>query len=406
MSKVMQALGLMSGTSLDGIDVSLVTTDGESHVVRGPAMTLPYTPEIRALLLAAIEDSKDIKDRRDRPAHLPHAERELTELHAAAVSHFLRKQGISRDQIDVIGFHGQTVLHRPMTQKFIGTTQPKTILDTPSVVPFLADGMITVQLGLGEKLADLTRIPVVYDMRAADVAAGGQGAPLVPVYHQAVTAKLPQRPVAVVNIGGVANVTWIGRDGRLLAFDSGPGNALIDDWMRAKVAFDFDADGEMAAQGKINSAVLHEYLNSAYFKSSPPKSLDRNSFSLDPVAALGAEDGAATLTAFTAETIARARQHMPEEPELWIISGGGRRNQTLMSMLAGLVHHAVVPAEAAGLNGDSLEAEAWGYLAVRCLKGLPITFPGTTGVLAPMRGGLLAKPKASIFATPKPANED
>ena len=381
MSKVMQALGLMSGTSLDGIDVSLVTTDGNSHVVRGPAMTLPYTPEIRALLLAAIEDSKGINDRRDRPAHLPHAERELTELHAAAVSHFLRKQGISRDQIDVIGFHGQTVLHKP-------------------------DDRLTVQLGIGEMLADLTRISVVYDMRAADVAAGGQGAPLVPVYHQAVTAKLPQRPVAVVNIGGVANVTWIGRDGRLLAFDSGPGNALIDDWMRAKVAFDFDADGEMAAQGKINSAVLHEYLNSAYFKSSPPKSLDRNSFSLDPVAALGAEDGAATLTAFTAETIARARQHMPEEPELWIISGGGRRNQTLMSMLAGLVHHAVVPAEAAGLNGDSLEAEAWGYLAVRCLKGLPITFPGTTGVLAPMRGGLLAKPKASIFATPKPANED
>ena len=381
MTKVMQALGLMSGTSLDGIDVALVTTDGESHVVRGPAMTLPYNTEMRALLLAAIADSKDIKDRRERPAHLPHAERELTELHAAAVSHFLRKQGITRDQIDVIGFHGQTVLHRP-------------------------DDRLTVQLGIGEMFADLTGIPVVYDLRAADIAAGGQGAPLVPVYHQAVTAKLPQRPVAIVNIGGVANVTWIGRDGRLLAFDTGPGNALIDDWMRAKVAFDFDADGEMAAQGNINASVLHEYLNHAYFKSPPPKSLDRNAFSLDPVAALGVEDGAATLTAFTAETIARARQHMPEEPELWIIAGGGRRNQTLMSMLAGLVHHAVVPAEAAGLNGDSMEAEAWAYLAVRCLKGLPITFPGTTGVIAPMRGGLVAKPKASIFAPPIAANED
>ena len=381
MSKVMQALGLMSGTSLDGIDVALITTDGESHVVRGPAMTLPYTSEIRALLLAAIEDSKAIKDRRDRPAHLPHAERELTELHGAAVSHFLRKQGISRDQIDVIGFHGQTVLHQPGHR-------------------------LTLQLGLGEMLADLTRIPVIYDLRAADVAAGGQGAPLVPVYHQALTAKLPQRPVAIVNIGGVANVTWIGRDGRLLAFDTGPGNALIDDWMRAKVAFDYDADGEMAAQGTVNAAALHTYLNHAYFNTSPPKSLDRNSFSLDPVSALGAEDGAATLTAFTAETIARARQHMPEEPELWIIAGGGRRNQALMSMLAGLVHHAVVPAEAAGLNGDSLEAEAWGYLAVRSLKGLPITFPGTTGVPAPACGGVFAKPKASIFATPKAANED
>ncbi len=398
MSKVFQALGLMSGTSLDGIDVALITTDGESHVVRGPAMTLPYTLEIRELLLAAIEDSKDIKDRRDRPAHLPHAERELTELHAAAVSHFLRKQGITRDQIDVIGFHGQTVLHRSAAAE---------LLVKPNGAPHLAPKLgITVQLGLGEMLADLTRIPVVYELRAADVAAGGQGAPLVPVYHQALTAKLPQRPVAIVNIGGVANVTWIGRDGRLLAFDTGPGNALIDDWMRAKVAFDYDADGEMAAQGTANAQALHTYLNHAYFNAPPPKSLDRNSFSLDAIAALGAEDGAATLTAFTAETIARARQHMPEEPELWIIAGGGRRNQTLMSMLAGLVHHAVVPAEAAGLNGDSLEAEAWGYLAVRSLKGLPITFPGTTGVAVPMSGGLVAKPKANIFATPKPANED
>ncbi len=398
MSKVFQALGLMSGTSLDGIDVALMATDGESHVVRGPSMTLPYTPEIRALLLAAIEDSKGIMDRRDRPAHLPHAERELTELHGAAVSHFLRKQGISRDQIDVIGFHGQTVLHRSASAEL----QLK-----PNGEPhWNPQPGITIQLGLGEMLAELTRIPVVYDMRAADAAAGGQGAPLVPVYHQALTAKLPQRPVAIVNIGGVANVTWIGRDGRLLAFDTGPGNALIDDWMRAKVAFDFDADGEMAAQGAVNAAALHSYLNQAYFNASPPKSLDRNSFSLDPVAALGAEDGAATLTAFTAETIARARQHMPEEPELWIIAGGGRKNKILMSMLAGLVECAVVPAEAAGLNGDSLEAEAWAYLAVRSLKGLPITFPGTTGVFAPTRGGVLAKPKTQIFATPKPANED
>ena len=381
MSKVLQALGLMSGTSLDGIDVALIATDGESHVARGPAMTLPYNSEMRTLLLSAIEDSKAIKGRCERPAHLPHAERELTELHGAAVSHFLRKQGISRDQIDIIGFHGQTVVHRP------------------------GDGL-TLQLGLGEMLADLTRIPVVYDLRAADVVAGGQGAPLVPVYHQALTAKLPQRPVAIVNIGGVANVTWIGRDGRLLAFDTGPGNALINDWMRAKVAFDYDADGEMAAQGAVNTQALHTYLNHAYFNAPPPKSLDRNSFSLEDVAALGAEDGAATLTAFTAETIARARQHMPEEPELWIIAGGGRRNRTLMSMLAGLVHHAVVPAEAAGLNGDSLEAEAWAYLAVRSLKGLPITFPGTTGVTVPMCGGVVAKPKANIFAPPKPANED
>ena len=371
MGKVMRALGLMSGTSLDGIDVALIDTDGENHVVRGPAMTFPYGPEMRTLIATAIADARVLTDRTARPASLPHTERELTEHHGAAVSAFLSKQGIKRETIDVIGFHGQTVLHRP-------------------------GDCLTIQLGLGEMLADFTRRPVVYDLRAADVAAGGQGAPLVPVYHQALTSKLTQRPLAVVNIGGVANVTWIGRDTRLLAFDTGPGNALIDDWMMKRANLAYDEGGATAARGNAHDDVVRFYLNHTFFSGPPPKSLDRNAFFSDLVDGLSLEDGAATLTAFTAGSIAKAREHMPEEPALWIIAGGGRRNKSIMRLLAELVQNAVVPAEAAGLDGDSLEAEAWAYLAVRSMRGLPITFPGTTGVSAPLTGGVLVTPRTYL----------
>lgn len=372
MGKPMRALGLMSGTSFDGIDVALVTTDGENHVERGPAMTFPYNAETRVLLRAAIEDAKGLTRRDERPGALPHAERELTEQHAAAVSGFLRKQGIARETIDVIGFHGQTVLHRPG-----------------------ASNGVTVQLGLGHVLAELTRLPVVFDMRAADVANGGQGAPLVPVYHRALVGKLPQRPVAVVNIGGVANVTFVGEfEEQLLAFDTGPGNALIDDVVHAATGATCDEGGVLAAQGRVQEDVLTAFLSDPYFHEVPPKSLDRNAFDKGLGAQLDLKDAVATLTAFTAASIARARAHMREAPLLWIVCGGGRKNRTLMRMIAERVENAVVPAEAVGLDGDSLEAEAWGYLAVRSLRGLPITFPLTTGVPAPTCGGVHVNPPA------------
>lgn len=380
MGKLMRALGLMSGTSLDGIDVALVTTDGENHVERGPAMTFPYNAETRSLLRAAIEDAKALTSRNERPGALPHAERELTEQHAAAVSGFLRKQGISRETIGVIGFHGQTVLHRPVSQMrgLMENGLPCGILNG-----------VTVQLGLGEMLADLTRLPVVYDMRAADVANGGQGAPLVPIYHNALLAQVPQRPVAVVNVGGVANVTFLGQSEEdLLAFDTGPGNALIDDAANAALGASYDEGGALAAQGRVQEDVLAVLLSDPYFAALPPKSLDRNAFDRSPTDGLPLPDALATLTAFTAASIARAREHMPVQPELWIVCGGGRKNKTLMRMLAERVENAVVPAEAVGLDGDSIEAEAWGYLAVRSLRGLPLTYPGTTGVPGPTCGGV------------------
>ena len=366
MGKLIHALGLMSGTSMDGIDVALIETDGAARVHRGPSASLPYSREFRAQLLDAIAEARGLVDRTARPGCLAAVERALTEQHAAVVEHFLRSHGLAKDGIAVLGFHGHTVLHQPSQR-------------------------LTVQIGDGALLAAATGIDVVYDLRAADCAAGGQGAPLTPVYHRVLISHLPERPVAVLNIGGVANITWIGHDGALLAFDTGPGNALIDDWMMRHTGTPCDENGRAAMAGRVHEDAVRFYLSHSYFSAPAPKSLERNAFAVGIVDDLTVEDGAATLAAFTAAAVAKSRELMPEEPLLWIVAGGGRKNRAIMTMLAERVHHAVVPAEAVHLDGDSLEAEAWAYLAVRSLKGLPITFPGTTGVPEPTMGGVLAK---------------
>ncbi|MBL8905827.1 MAG: anhydro-N-acetylmuramic acid kinase [Rhizobiales bacterium] len=356
----------MSGTSLDGIDVALVTTDGESRVERGPARTYAYTPEQRQSLAAALREALQLKTRDERPLALAEVERALTEWHAVAVKRHLEEFSLRRSEIDVIGFHGQTVLHRP-------------------------DRRLTVQLGDGQLLAERTGIPVVFDMRAADVAAGGQGAPLVPVYHRALAASIPERPVAFVNIGGVANVTWIGRDGDLLAFDTGPGNALIDDWALRHTGQATDFGGSLALRGRVDESVVAQFLGDSYFEETPPKSLDRNSFAGIDLAGLAPEDGAATLVAVTARTVALAADWFPEPPALWIICGGGRKNPAVMTGLRERLPR-VLSAEEAAFDGDAIEAEAWAYLAVRCLRHLPISFPGTTRAPTPLTGGKLVRP--------------
>ena len=366
MSKVRRALGLMSGTSMDGIDIALIETDGSTHVRRLASLSVPYPPEFQARLRQTLGEAAGIRERSDRPGILAAVERELTDRHGEALLKFIGDRMLQPNAIDVIGFHGQTVLHRPGAR-------------------------LTVQLGDGVRLAELTGIDVVYDLRAADVAAGGQGAPLVPVYHRALAQKVGDRPIAFLNIGGVANVTWIGRDESLVAFDTGPGNALIDDWMLLHTGIARDAAGAAAASGKVDEDALSTFLTHDYFGAGVPKSLDRNTFSSHPVDNLSVEDGAATLTAFTAAAIARSRAHMPAEPQLWVVCGGGRRNRTLMQMIAERVECAVVPAEALDLDGDTLEAEAWAYLAVRSIDRLPITYPRTTGVSKPMSGGVLIR---------------
>jgi len=365
-SKLTRALGLMSGTSLDGIDVAFMETDGEDVVRRGPFLSVPYDETQRAVLRKSLLDAVVMKDRHSRPGNLAEAEQALTWWHGEAIQAWGRKSGVSLSNIDVIGFHGQTVLHRPEKQ-------------------------LTVQLGDGAGLARQLGVPVIYDMRAADVAAGGQGAPLVPIYHRALAASIPDRPIAFVNIGGVANVTWIGRDGELLAFDTGPGNALIDDWMKVHTGTALDEDGHVALSGRIDEGAVAQFLGDSYFERPAPKSLDRNSFANIRLDGLSAADGAATLVAVTGRAIAASRAQFPEDPVLWIICGGGRHNRAIMQALKALLPR-VETAEAFGFNGDAMEAEAWAYLAVRSFKGLPLSFPGTTGVPRPMKGGVLVRP--------------
>jgi anhydro-N-acetylmuramic acid kinase len=358
MTKLYCAIGLMSGTSMDGVDVAAIETDGERVAWMGPASTVPYAPALRARLDRAVRDPEKSGQ------ELAALAIDMTDAHAAAVEAFLPMLPGSRRRVDVIGFHGHTLFHRPAERR-------------------------TCQLGDGEQLATRLGIDVVYDFRSADVAAGGQGAPLAPVFHQALAAAL-ERPVAMLNLGGVGNVTWIG-EGALLAFDTGPGNGLIDDWVCARAGHPFDEGGRIAAAGRVDEARLAIMLAHPYFDRSPPKSLDRLDFTLMPVEGLGLEDGAATLAAFTARAVARAQEHFPEPPRRWLVTGGGRHNATLMAMLADTLRTPVAPIEAIGADGDALEAQAFAFLAVRSLRGLPISFPGTTGAPAPMGGGRLAR---------------
>jgi anhydro-N-acetylmuramic acid kinase len=293
----------------------------------------------------------------------------VTRSHAEAVTAFLAEQGLTPGDIDVVGFHGQTVLHRP-------------------------DQRMTVQLGDGQALADAVGIPVVYDLRAADIAAGGQGAPLVPVFHRALAEACGfPLPLAILNIGGVANVTFIGPKGDLLAFDTGPGNALIDDWMRERTGRPLDDGGITAARGRPDGALLAWLLMHPFFVKKPPKSLDRNWFSHKLAGQLTTEDGAATLTAFTAQAVARALDHVPEPPLRWIVAGGGARNGELMRLLNYHLRAEITTADAVGWSSAFLEAQAFAYLAVLSLQGLPITFPSTTGVGEALTGGVVVRPR-------------
>lgn len=359
------ALGLMSGTSMDGIDAALIETDGRMQVHPVASLALPYHRELRARIAEALPRARALTAPRPLPGELAALERDITSAQAEAVRALLSEAGIEAGDVRVIGFHGQTVVHRP-------------------------DAGWTLQLGHGAALAAATGIDVVNDFRSADMEAGGEGAPLAPLYHAALAASLPDRPLAVLNLGGVGNVTWIGPgEDQILAFDTGPANALIDDWALRHLGEPCDHDGALAASGTVDAAALRQLMDHPYFDRPPPKSLDRLDFDATPVAGLTAADGAATLTAFTVECVARAVAHLPAPPRRWIVCGGGRRNPVLMAALARRLGAPVVPAEQLRWQGDMLEAEAFAYLAVRSLAGLPLSLPTTTGVRAPCPGGRL-----------------
>lgn len=364
----MRAIGLMSGTSFDGVDVALVETDGERIQRFGPSGYHPYDASDRAVLSRALAEAAGLTDRAARPGVLAVAEAIVNGAHRMAVEDFLAEHGIKRHEIDVVGFHGQTVLHRP-------------------------EAGLTVQIGDGEALARAIGRPVVYDFRAADVAAGGQGAPLAPTIHPVLTAGIDlPRPLAVLNLGGVGNVTFIGDAGELIAFDTGPANALMDDRLSRETGEAFDRDGAIAATGTVDEAVVGRLMAHAYFDAKPPKSLDRNAFDASPADALPLADALATLAAFTAQSVAAGAAHLPAPPKLWIVAGGGAKNPTLLRMLRERLGAEVTTADKVGLSSDALEAQAFAVLAVRSLMGLPLTYPGTTGAPKPMTGGVLARP--------------
>ncbi|CAA7626093.1 anhydro-N-acetylmuramic acid kinase [Magnetospirillum sp. SS-4] len=350
----MLALGLMSGTSLDGIDAALVETDGDKIGAMGARRTTPYPGALRDRLRAVLGGVGDVAA----------VEREITLFHAGVARNLLSEAGVEPLAVGLIGFHGHTILHRP-------------------------DQRRTWQIGDGALLAAETGIDVVNDFRAADVAAGGQGAPLVPAFHRALAGGLPG-PLAVLNLGGVGNVTWIGADGGLLAFDTGPGNALIDDWALIHTGRPVDEDGALAAAGRAAAAAERAFLDHPYFACRPPKSLDRDDFrqtAMALVAGLSPADGAATLTALTAAAAAAAARHFPRPSRRWLVCGGGRRNPQLMAALRARLEVPVEAVEAVGWDGDAMEAQAFAYLAVRVWRGLPITFPETTGIDRPLTGG-------------------
>ena len=351
------AIGAISGTSMDGIDVALIRSDGEARLEAGPGATYPYPDEVAAELRAVVADP----ERAAGP--LAELEAAVTDAHVAAVERFLADFAVDRRDVAIVGLHGQTVLHRPRER-------------------------FTRQLCDGARAAAALAIDVVDDFRSADVAAGGEGAPLAPLYHAAMCATL-DKPVMILNWGGVGNVTYLGASGEIVAFDTGPANALIDDFVARRLGASRDEDGRLAAAGCVDEPIAAALMRDSYFDRPPPKSLDRNHFhaAARAVEALGDADGAATLAAFTIEATAAAARPFALAPTRWLVCGGGRRNPTLMKGLAARLATRVEPIEAIGFDGDVVEAQCFAYLALRSRAGLPISLPTTTGAPRPLTGG-------------------
>ena len=353
------AIGAISGTSMDGIDIALVETDGREAVRTGPGRTMEYPADLRADLQRLLADPSVAE--RDPLADL---DARVTAAFTQAIAGFMAAEGLNRARVDVIGLHGQTVYHRP-------------------------ERRFTRQLGRGADMAKALGIPVVDAFRQADVKAGGHGAPFAPLYHAALAARLP-RPLMVLNLGGVGNVTYLGRD-EVIAFDTGPASALIDDLVLRRFGVPYDEGGRIAASGAVDQAALAELMANPFFDAPPPKSLDRQDFHARAaiVSKLPDRDAVATLAAFTIESVAAALRHVPEPAARWLVTGGGRRNAAFMAGLARRLGAPVEPVEAEGWDGDLIEAQCFGYLAVRSTLGLPLSLPTTTGVPAPMTGGVL-----------------
>ncbi|MCQ2914008.1 MAG: anhydro-N-acetylmuramic acid kinase [Alphaproteobacteria bacterium] len=358
--KPLTAIGLMSGSSLDGVDAALIVSDGIDIFKMGKVINRPYDIELRKDLRKAMSEYA-----KDPDTDFSELERRLTLFNAEVADELLDISDLYSEDVDLVGFHGQTIFHNASTNKCI-------------------------TLGDGDLLAHEIQIPVINRFRNSDMANGGQGAPIMPSFYDALTHKLP-KPLVILNIGGISTVTWIGDFGQLVAFDAGPGNALIDDWVSKKAGSNMDFDGKMASVGTADEKIINAMMRRPYFKQNPPKTLDRNEFLtriMENLESTSLNDGCATLTAWTAECIKVAEQFYPEMPKQYIVCGGGAHNPTMMRMIRQKLSAPVVDASNFGWNGDFLEAQGIAFLSVRSLYGLPYSFPTTTGVEMPMSGGL------------------
>ncbi|CAN5349927.1 anhydro-N-acetylmuramic acid kinase [soil metagenome] len=373
----MKVLGFMTGTSLDAVDMAVLDTDGEDILGLGPAGEMKLDAETRMVIEDAIADALEWERGEYEPESFDDAREAVADAHLAAAFSFMAANGIKARDFDLVGVHGQTVLH-----------------EAPNGPKAVAGVGRTLQLIDAQAVADELGLPVAHDFRSDDVAAGGQGAPLAPIYHAALARWSGlAAPVAVMNLGGVGNITLIRSDGALEAFDTGPANGMIDLLVQARTKARLDVDGALAKAGTVDEAVLAAYLSHPYFAATGPKSLDRFDFSLEPVAGLSLEDAAATLTAFAAQSVALGIARCGERPTKVVACGGGRHNPVLLGAIRDRAGVPVTTAENEGWRGDSIEAEAFAYLATRTKLGLPISFPGTTGVAAPMTGGRIVEPE-------------
>lgn len=370
--KPVWAIGLMTGTVLDGmIDVAMIRTDGEAIEEFGPWTLAPYPDDLRHLLADTVHAALEWRFEGPEPAIFARAEEALTRAQSAAVSDLIREAGLTPGDVAVVGFHGQTVFHRAPVPGRKGDTR---------------------QLGDGALMSRLVGTNVAWDFRTADMRAGGHGAPLSAIYHKALMDRIGAGPeTAVLNLGGVGNVSWEAADGTLIAFDTGPANGPINDWVMRHGGGDMDLDGGMARRGTVDEERLARLLEHPYLSADYPKSLDRYDFTADMADGLSPEDGAATLTAFTAGTVGRSLDQLPQRPTRLIICGGGRKNPAIVDAIRQRAKVEPVMAEDVGWRGDAVEAECFAFLAVRVMRGLPLSFPLTTGVEAPLEGGRLAK---------------
>ena len=382
--KSVWAVGLMTGTVLDGyIDVALLKTDGDRTVEFGPYSLEPYQTGTVELLKETLESALNWNFSGPEPDIFRQAEQLITAEQSQAVANVLSAAGIDRADVAAIGFHGQTVLHHPPDKTTDGS-------DERSIGQ-------TRQLGNGQAMADNLGIPVVWDFRSADMRSGGQGAPLAPVYHRALLQKARNEHtldgnVAILNLGGVANITWWGGGDRLAAFDTGPANAPINDWVIKHGLGRMDVDGKLAASGSVDENKLKELLEHPYLSAPWPKSLDRFDFSAAMAEGCSAADGASLLTAFSAAAVGKALDLLPERPGTLVLSGGGRHNPVLADAISNRAAVNIVNADELGWRGDAVEAECFAYLAIRSLQALPLSFPSTTGVTAACKGGIVSYP--------------